>query len=138
MNSLEEINQFCRDTLISHLDIEFTQVSANSLTARMPVNKNTQQPMGYLHGGATLALIETVGSGASLLYVDLKQYNIFGMSVSANHISSVRNGWVTATATIIHKGKSTHVWNVEVKDTMGKLISVARVTNAIVKKKPKE
>ncbi len=138
MNSLEEINQFCRDTLISHLDIEFTQVSANSLTARMPVNKNTQQPMGYLHGGATLALIETVGSGASLLYVDLKQYNIFGMSVSANHISSVRNGWVTATATIIHKGKSTHVWNVEVKDTMGKLISVASVTNAIVKKKPKE
>lgn len=132
--TLSEINLFCRNTLISHLDIEFIQATADSLTARMPVNEKTIQPMGYLHGGASLALAETVGSGASLLYVDIKKFNVFGMNVSASHISSVREGWVTATAKIIHKGRTTHVWDVEIKDENGKLISVARVTNAIVEK----
>ncbi len=134
MMNLSEINQFCKNSLISHLDIEFTDATANSLSARMPVNEKTIQPMGYLHGGASLALAETVGSGASLLYVDIEKFNVFGMNVSASHISSVREGWVTATAKILHKGRTTHVWDVEIKDQNGKLISVARVTNAIVEK----
>jgi uncharacterized protein (TIGR00369 family) len=133
--NLSEINQFCKNTLISHLEIEFTEATANSLSARMPVNEKTIQPMGYLHGGASLALAETVGSGASLLFVDIEKFNVFGMNVSASHISSVREGWVIATAKIVHQGRKTHVWDVEIKDEAGKLISVARVTNAIVEKK---
>ena len=133
--NIQEINKFCKGSLISHLGIEFTAASPTSLTAHMPVNETTIQPMGYLHGGATLALAETVGSGASVLITDLQKYNVFGMSVSASHISSVRQGWVIATARIVHKGKNTHVWDVEIKDESDKLISVVRVTNAIVKKK---
>lgn len=133
--TLDEINTLCKNSLISTLGIEFTALSAQSLTARMPVDKRTLQPMGYLHGGASLALAETVGSGASLLLVDFKKFNVFGMNVSASHIASVKEGWVFATATIIHQGRTTHVWDVEIKDQSDKLISVARVTNAIVEKK---
>ncbi|MBN2262016.1 MAG: hotdog fold thioesterase [Prolixibacteraceae bacterium] len=135
--TLSEINAICQKTLVSNLGIEFTGMSKSSLTARMPVDYRTTQPMGYLHGGASLALAETVGSGASLLLVDIAKYNVFGMNVSASHISSVREGWVIATAILVHQGRSTHVWDVEIKDESGKLISVARVTNAIVEKNSK-
>jgi uncharacterized protein (TIGR00369 family) len=135
--TLSEINAICQNTLVSNLGIEFTAISEKSLSARMPVDYRTTQPMGYLHGGASLALAETVGSGASLLLVDIAKYNVFGMNVSASHISSVREGWVIATAILVHQGRSTHVWDVEIKDESGKLISVARVTNAIVEKNSK-
>ena len=134
MMTLNEINALCQNTLVSNLGIEFTAISDKSLSARMPVDYRTTQPMGYLHGGASLALAETVGSGASLLLVDIAKYNVFGMNVSASHISSVREGWVNATAILVHQGRSTHVCDVEIKDPKGKLISVARVTNAIVEK----
>lgn len=132
--TLYEINKICQNTLVSNLGIEFTSISEKSLTARMPVDYRTTQPMGYLHGGASLALAETVGSGASIILVDIAKYNVFGMNVSASHISSVREGSVIATAILLHQGRSTHVWDVEIKDELGKLISVARVTNAIIKK----
>lgn len=134
MMDLETINKLCENTLIAHLGIEFTAVTTTSLSARMEVCHKTIQPMGYLHGGASLALAETVGSAGSLLLIDPADFNVFGMQVSANHISSLREGWVYATATIIHEGRSSHVWNVDIKDGDGNLISVARVTNAIVKK----
>lgn len=130
--TLSEINKICRNTLVGHLDIEFTAITETTLTAQMPVNEKTIQPMGFLHGGALLALAETVGSGGSLLMINPMLYHVFGMNVSASHIASTREGWVVATATIIHKGRTTHVWDVEIKDSLGKLISVARVTNAIV------
>jgi 1,4-dihydroxy-2-naphthoyl-CoA hydrolase len=133
--TLSEINSICKNTLVGQLGIEFTGFDNNSLTARMPVDERTVQPMGYLHGGASLALAETVGSGGSLLLVDPSKYNVFGMNVSASHISSVREGWVFAKAILIHQGRTTHVWDVEIKDHADKLISVARVTNAIVEKK---
>lgn len=101
----------------------------------MPVNSNTLQPLGYLHGGASLALAETVGSAGSLFSIDTNKYIAFGMNVSGNHVSSIREGLLTATATIIHRGKTSHVWDVEIKNEEGKLISVVRVTNAIVEKK---
>lgn len=103
----------------------------------MPVNQNTHQPLGFLHGGASLALAETVGTAGSLFNLDTEKYLAFGMSVNGNHVASIKEGVVTATATAVHKGKTTHVWDVEIKDQDGKLISVARVTNAIVEKKGK-
>ncbi|MCF8363698.1 MAG: hotdog fold thioesterase [Prolixibacteraceae bacterium] len=135
--NLAEINKICKNTLIGHLGIEFTSFENEVLEARMKVDERTIQPMGYLHGGASIALAETVGSGASLLLINPEEYNVFGMNVSANHIASVREGYVHARASIIHKGRTSHVWNVEIKDDSGKLISVARVTNAIVSKKSK-
>lgn len=121
--------------MISHLGIEFTGYTETTVEARMPVHAPTHQPMGYLHGGASLALAETVGSAGSLFLVDPTKFNVFGMQVTGNHISSIREGWVIARATIIHQGRTSHVWDVEIRDTDGKLISVARVTNAIVEKK---
>lgn len=133
--TIEEINEFCKNTLVEHLDIEFVEVTQSMVVARMPVHAPTHQPMGYLHGGASLALAETVGSAGSLFLIDPKKYNVFGMQVSANHISSVREGFVIAKATIIHQGRTSHVWDVEIKDEENKLISVARVTNAIIERK---
>ncbi len=130
-----EINEFCKNSLVGHLNIEFTNLTATSIEAKMPVHTPTHQPMGYLHGGASLALAETVGSGGSLLQIDATKYDVFGMQVSANHISPVKKGFVFATATLLHKGEKTHVWDVEIRDEKNKLISVARVTNAIVEKK---
>ena len=132
--NIKEINQFCQNSLISHLGIEFLECTETKVVATMPINSTTHQPLGYLHGGASLALAETVGTAGSLFNIDTEKYLAFGMSVSGNHISSIRDGVVTATATIVHRGKTTHVWDVEIKDETGKLISVARVTNAIVKK----
>ena len=120
--------------MVSHLGIEFTECSPEKVVARMPVTPSTHQPLGYLHGGASLALAETVGTAGTLFQIDTEKYLAFGMQVSGNHVSSIREGIVIATATPVHKGKTTHVWDVQIKDESGKLISVARVTNAIVEK----
>lgn len=133
--NIKEINQFCNNSLISHLGIVFLECSENKVVASMPVNSNTHQPLGYLHGGASLALAETVGTAGSLFNLDTEKYLAFGMNVTGNHVASIREGKVFATATIIHRGRTSHVWDVEIKDEEGKLISVARVTNAIVEKK---
>ena len=132
---IKEINTFCNNTLISHLGIVFLECTENRVVATMPVNRNTHQPLGYLHGGASLALAETVGTAGSLFNLDTEKYLAFGMNVTGSHVSSIREGIVTATATIVHRGKTSHVWDVEIKDQSGKLISVVRVTNAIVEKK---
>ena len=133
--TIAEINEFCKNSLVEHLDIKFTEVTETTVVAQMPVHSSTHQPMGYLHGGASLALAETVGSAGSLFMVNTQKYNVFGLQVSANHISSIRDGFVIATGKIIHKGRTTHVWDIEIRDEENKLISVARVTNAIVEKK---
>jgi len=132
--TIDEINDFCKNSLVEYLDIIFIEVTPTTVTAKMPVHPPTHQPMGYLHGGASLALAETVGSAGSLFLIDPQKFSVFGMQVSANHISSVREGFVFANATIIHKGRTSHVWDVEIRDEENKLISVARVTNAIVEK----
>jgi 1,4-dihydroxy-2-naphthoyl-CoA hydrolase len=135
--TIEEINKICQNSMISHLGIVFTSYSETTVEARMPVHAPTHQPMGYLHGGASLALAETVGSAGSLFLVDPTKFNVFGMQVSANHISSIREGWVIAKATLLHMGRTSHVWDVEIRNEEGKLISIARVTNAIVEKETK-
>ncbi len=132
--TIEEINKFCANSLIEHLNIEFMAYTDSYVKARMPVNNTTRQPMGVLHGGASLALAETVASGGSVFQTDLTKYDVYGLQVSASHISTVTEGYVTAEANCIHKGKRTHVWDVQIFDEQKTLISAVRVTNIIVRK----
>ncbi|MBA7540107.1 1,4-dihydroxy-2-naphthoyl-CoA hydrolase [subsurface metagenome] len=132
--TIEEINRLCKDTFIGYLGIEFIEYGDNYITARMPVDENKLQPMGLMHGGASLALAETVASAGSVILVDETRYNVLGIQVTGNHISSVSSGEVIARAEIVHKGNLTHVWDVKIYSSDNKLISIARVTNMIIEK----
>ncbi|VAW17751.1 1,4-dihydroxy-2-naphthoyl-CoA hydrolase in menaquinone biosynthesis [hydrothermal vent metagenome] len=132
--TLEEINRMCQNTLISHLEIEFIDFGKNYVVAKMPVNSKKHQPMGVLHGGASLALAETVGSAGSLFNVDPAKYNVLGLQVTGNHTSTISSGTLIARADLIHHGRTTHIWDVKITSEEGKLISVARVTNIITEK----
>jgi 1,4-dihydroxy-2-naphthoyl-CoA hydrolase len=134
---IKQLNLFCKGSFISHLGIEFLNYGENYIEASMPVDDKLQ-PMGVLHGGASLALAETIGSAGSFLLVDPAKYDVFGLQVSGNHVSTIRSGKVFARAEIIHRGRTTHVWDVMIRDEGGKLISTARVTNMIVEKVKQE
>ncbi len=131
--NLEKINAVSKNTLMEHLGIECIEIGEGYLISKMPVSAHTHQPMGMLHGGASVALIESVGSLGSSLLIDLNKEYPVGLEVNANHISAIRSGFVKAIGTIIHAGKSTHVWQVEVKDLDSeKLICSGRITIMIV------
>jgi 1,4-dihydroxy-2-naphthoyl-CoA hydrolase len=130
---INKLNEVCKGSFISFLGIEFLDYGDNFIEARMPVDDKLQ-PMGLLHGGASLALAETIASGGSYLLVDPEKFDVLGLQVSGNHISSVSKGTLFARAEIIHKGKKTHVWDVSIRSDSGKLISVTRVTVMVVKK----
>ena len=117
------------------LEIEFTEVGEDYLKAKMPVNPRVHQPMGLLHGGASVALAESVGSAASMLFVDIEKYEIRGIEISANHLKSKREGTVFATAKIIHKGASLHLWEIRIVDEEGKLISLCKLTNMVLSRR---
>jgi 1,4-dihydroxy-2-naphthoyl-CoA hydrolase len=130
---IKQLNHLCKGTFISFLGIEFLHSGDDFIEASMPVD-NKLQPMGLLHGGASLAFAETIASGGSYLLVDPEKYDVFGLQVSGNHISTISKGMLYARAEIIHKGHSTHVWDVKISSESGKLISVTRVTIMVVKK----
>lgn len=134
---LELINQYAKDTLVSHLGIRFTAVGEDFVEASMPVDRRTFRPGGFLHGGASLVLAETVAGLGSMLNVEIEEFDILGIQVSANHTGSIAEGTVFARAEAVHFGTQTHVWNVEIRNETGKLISTARVTNMIVKRNGK-
>lgn len=130
----EEINSMMKDTVIDHLGIEFTEIGDNRIVATMPVDERTVQPARILHGGATLLLAETVaGLGSQRLCNSGEECR--GIQVSGSHISSVREGVVKAIGTLVHKGKSTHIWNIDAFSASGKLVSSVRVTNSILHKR---
>ena len=131
--TIEELNALCPGTLMEHLNIVYTEIGEDYLCASMPVNKATWQPMKILHGGATMALIESVGSALSLVLLDDSGYTAKGMEINANHILSVKNGLVFAKAKIIHKGIRSHVIEIIVTNEQDKVVSVSRLTNMIVK-----
>lgn len=130
--NIDELNRYSKNSLLGHLSIEFIEIGEASISATMPVITETKQPLGYLHGGASLALAESVGSVASFLIVDTEKHNVFGLEINANHIKSKRDGVVTATAKAIHIGSRTHIWDIQVKDEKGALISIVRLTNMVV------
>ena len=135
----EKILQYCnhvsKNTLMQTLNIEYTDAGENFLVATMPVNPSVHQPMGLLHGGASVALAESVGSAASMLYVNSELSEIRGIEISANHLKAKRDGVVTATATIVHKGRSIHLWEIRITDENNNLISLCKLTNMVLPKR---
>jgi 1,4-dihydroxy-2-naphthoyl-CoA hydrolase len=122
------------NTMGQHLGMEFIEVGEDFLKGRMPVDHRTRQPYGLLHGGASVALAETLGSVASAFVVDRSQYNAVGLEINANHLRGVREGFVTGIARPLHLGKTTHVWDIRIHDEKDKLVCVSRLTVAIIKK----
>ena len=130
--TLDSLNAHNRNTLMEVLEIEYTEVGENSLTATMPVNARVHQPMGILHGGATAALAESVGSAASALKLDLETQSAVGLELAINHLRSMREGQVTATARAVHIGRSTHLWQIEIHDQDQRLIAQAKLTMMVL------
>ncbi|WP_320815651.1 PaaI family thioesterase [Flavobacterium sp.] len=133
--TLKFFNDWCKNTLMETLSIEFIDVGEDFLTAKMPVNSSVHQPMGLLHGGATVALAESVGSSATMLFLDPEKFEVRGIEISANHLKSKRAGTVFATAKIIHKGRSLHLWEIRVVDEQDQLISLCKLTNMVLPKR---
>ena len=134
---IELINQYVKGTMVENLGIRFIAVGDGWVEATMPVDHRTSRPGGLLHGGANLALAETIAGLGSMLTLDLNEFDVRGIQVSANHTGGATEGTVYARAEIVHSGTQTHVWNVEIKNEAGKLISTGRVTNMIVKRNGK-
>jgi len=132
---LQAFNESSKDTLMETLGIVYTDVGVDFLTAQMPVSAKVHQPLGQLHGGATAALAESVGSAASHFFLEDDTKYINGIQLSISHIKSKREGVVIATAKNIHKGRTTHLWEITIVDEEGKLISVAQLTNIVLSKK---
>ena len=133
--TLAYLNLMSKNTLMETLDIKFVDLGDDFLTATMPVNSKVFQPMGILHGGATVALAESVGSSASHLFVDNDKFMVKGIEIAANHLKSKSDGIITATAKIIHKGRTTHLWEIKIVDEENNLISLCKLTNIILEKK---
>lgn len=133
--TLEDFSRFSQDNMAAYIGIEWTAIGPDYLQARMPVDHRTRQPYGLLHGGASCVLAETIGSVASALVVDPEKFQCVGLEINANHVRSARSGWVTGIARPLHIGASTHVWDIRITDERDKLISVSRLTVAVIRKR---
>ena len=131
----DQMNALSKNSLIDNLGIEFLSAEEGKVIAKMPVDARTIQPFKLLHGGASLALAETVASAGSAMLVDLSTSAVVGIEVNGNHVGSAYSGFVIATAVIVHKGERTHVWNVEILDETSRKIMIGRVTVMVVDKK---
>jgi len=132
---LEACQAMVPNTLMETLHIEYTDVGDNYLTGRMPVTPKVHQPDGVLHGGAMVALAESIGSAASYIFLNTKEYYVRGIEISANHVKSIEKGYVYATANFTHKGRTTQLWNIEIRDEEGALISVCKLTTIALPRK---
>nr|WP_236458876.1 MULTISPECIES: hotdog fold thioesterase [Flavobacterium] len=139
MLNREEMLAACKkmseNTLMQTLEIEYIDAGEDFLTAKMPVNPRVHQPMGLLHGGATVALAESVGSAASLMFIDPEKFEVRGIEISANHLKSKREGMVYATAKIVHRGRSIHLWEIRIVDEKEQLISLCKLTNMVLSRR---
>ena len=133
--SLAAVNAMSKNTMLEQIGIVITELGDDFISGTMPVDQRTHQPMGLLHGGASAALIESLGSLGSALSIDTNQFSIVGIEVNANHIRGVKSGTVTATALLVHGGRTTHVWQAEIVNDENKLVCTGRLTVLIVPKK---
>lgn len=131
-NTLSEVQQRGIDTMIEHLGITITEVGENFLKGTMTVDHRTVQPMGILHGGASVALAETLGSLAANLVVDSENKYCVGLDINANHIRAASKGFVTGVAKPLHIGSSTQVWSIEITDEENRLVCISRLTMAVL------
>lgn len=132
--TLEALNAMSKNTMAETLNMRFTELGEDFLKLSMPVNSATHQPYGLLHGGASAALAETVGSVASFLCIDPERQVCVGMEINCNHLRGKRDGVITATARPLHIGATTHVWDIKITDEAEKLVCVSRLTMAVLKK----
>ncbi len=132
--TLADLNARRDNNMLGHLDITFTNVSENTIEATMPVDHRTVQPMGLLHGGASVVLAETLGSIAANYMLDDKNSYCVGLEVNANHIKSVKHGVITGITQPLHIGKSTQIWEIKIYDEQKSLVCVSRITMAVIRK----
>jgi len=132
--TVDELNGRPKGHIGDLLEIEFTEISPDSISARMPVNEKTHQPHGILHGGASVVLAESLGSVASNMVINSDKYIGVGLEVNANHLRPVKSGFVTGICTPIHIGGKTHVWDIKLYDDRGKMNCISRLTVAIIPK----
>jgi len=130
--TVETVNALMQESLISRLGIEILEAEDGFVRGRMPVDERTRQPQGALHGGASLAFAETLGGVGSAYYLDLEKQFPIGVEINANHIRAVTSGYVYGTATPLHLGKRTHVWEIKIFDEEEKLICASRFTQTII------
>jgi uncharacterized protein (TIGR00369 family) len=131
---LLKCNAFSKNTLMETLGIEYVNVGEDFLVARMPVSPKVHQPDGVLHGGASVALAESVGSTASHIFLNTNDFFVRGIEISANHVKSIKEGYVYAKATFLHKGRTTQLWEIKIKDENDNLISVCKLTTIALPK----
>lgn len=131
---LKICNETSKNTLMETLDIEYIDVGEDFLIAKMPVTPKVYQPDGVLHGGAMVALAESVGSAASYIFLDASKFFVRGIEISANHVKSIREGFVFAKAVLLHKGRTTQVWEIKITNEAGELISLCKLTTIALAK----
>jgi len=132
--TVEDLNGSRQGTLIETLGILFTEVGADFVRGTMPVDVRTVQPYGLLHGGASVALAETLGSMGAAMCVDADEYQVVGQEINANHVRAARSGLVTGTARAVHLGGRTHVWSIDIVNDAQKLVCISRITMAVIKR----
>lgn len=134
LESITQLNKTRSNTLVSNLGIEFTELGEDFIAAKMPVDERTIQPFGILHGGASVALAETLGSVGSTLIVDNSKYVCVGLEINANHVKSAKQGYVYGKASALHIGRKTHIWEIKITNEDEKLVCVSRFTVAVIEK----
>lgn len=131
---LRACNAMCKNTLMETLGITFVEVTAKKLVARMPVTPKVHQPNGVLHGGASVALAESVGSAGAFVFMEAEDIEIRGIEIAANHVKSIKDGYVYAHATIVHKGRTIQLWQIRILNEAGELISLVKLTTITLPK----
>ena len=134
LRSLEELNGNRQGTLVENLGILFTEIGSDFVRGTMPVDTRTVQPYGLLHGGASVALAETLGSTGAAMCVDAAEYQVVGQEINANHVRAARGGLVTGTARAVHLGGRTHVWTIDIFNEAQKLVCISRITLAVIRR----
>jgi uncharacterized protein (TIGR00369 family) len=134
LRSIEDLNSSRPGTMVEHLGIEFTEIGDDFIRGTMPVDGRTRQPYGLLHGGASVALGETLGSTGATLCVDTREYQCVGQEINANHVRAARTGLVTGTARPVHLGGRTQVWVIDIVNEAGKLVCTSRLTVAVIRR----